>query len=222
MKISNRLKLIASFVDDDSNIIDVGCDHALLDIYLVQTKKNINAIASDINQGPLESAKKNIENYNLETKIKVKLGDGINTIDETTDTIVISGLGGETIIEILTSSPNKLKNIKTIIVSPHSAIYEVRTTITNLGFKIENEVITYDQNKPYIIIKFKKGQSKYTEEELFFGPILLKNKTEYFYKYYQELNNTNKKLLKTIPSTNEEIIKKLQEEIKRLDKILKV
>ena len=51
MKISNRLKLIASFVDDNSYVIDVGCDHALLDIFLVQTKKNIKTIASDINEG---------------------------------------------------------------------------------------------------------------------------------------------------------------------------
>lgn len=221
MNISSRLKLIASFVDDNSNIIDVGCDHALLDIFLALTKKNVKIIASDINKGPLESAKKNIETYNLEDKIEIKLGDGISTICNETDTIIISGLGGETIIDILKEKEN-LKNIKTIILSPHSAIYEVRKYLTNNNFKIENEIFTYDQKKPYVIIKFIKGQEQYTDDELFFGPNILKNKNEYFYKYYQELNIKNKKLLESIPIENLEIRQKLEKEIQRLDKILKV
>ena len=82
MKISNRLKLIASFVDDNSHVIDVGCDHALLSIFLAKTKNNIKVIASDVNEGPLEGARKNIKLYNLEDKIEIKLGDGIETINE--------------------------------------------------------------------------------------------------------------------------------------------
>ena len=73
MKISNRLKLIASFVDDNSYVIDVGCDHALLDIFLVQNKFNVKTIASDVNKGPLDSAKKNIQDYKLEDKIEVAI-----------------------------------------------------------------------------------------------------------------------------------------------------
>ena len=89
MKISNRLKLIASFVDDNSYVIDVGCDHALLDIFLVQNKANVKTIASDVNKGPLDSAVKNIQDYELEDTIEVKLGDGIRTINNQVDTIVI-------------------------------------------------------------------------------------------------------------------------------------
>ena len=136
MKISNRLKLVASFVDDNSYVIDVGCDHALLDIFLVQNKNNIKTVASDVNEGPLEGARKNISLYNLEDKIEIKLGDGIRTINEETDTIIISGLGGETIIDILKEDISRLKNIKTIILSPHSDIYKVRKEVTSLGFKI--------------------------------------------------------------------------------------
>ena len=161
MKISNRLKLVASFVDDNSYVIDVGCDHAFLSIFLVKTKDNVKVIASDVNEGPLEGARKNIKLYNLEDKIEIKLGDGIKTINEDVDTIIISGLGGETIIDILKENISLLKNIKTIILSPHSAVYETRKEITSLGFKIENEIFTYDQNKPYNIIKFVKGKEIY-------------------------------------------------------------
>jgi len=222
MKISNRLKLIASFVDDNSYIIDVGCDHALLDIFLVENKKNVKAIASDINKGPLESAEKNIKKYNLEDKIEIKLGNGITTINDEVDTIIISGLGGETIIDILKEDLNRLKNINKMIISPHSDTHLVRKEIVKLGFKIENEIFTYDQKKSYEIIKFIKGKKIYTEEELFFGPINLKQKNEYFYKYYRELNNKLKKILKTIPNTNKNKVNKLKDKIKRLDEILKV
>ncbi|MBQ7104852.1 MAG: SAM-dependent methyltransferase [Bacilli bacterium] len=220
MKISNRLKLIASFVDDNSYVIDVGCDHALLDIFLVNNKKNIKTIASDVNKGPLESAKKNIQDYNLESKIEIKLGDGISTINDKVDTIVISGLGGETIIEILKEDQSLLKNVKTIILSPHSDIYQVRKEVVNLGFKIIDEIFTYDQNKPYVVIKFSKGQANYTDDELYFGPIILKNKNEYFYKYYKELINKNKEVLKKVPNQNINLKNKIEKEIERLDKII--
>ena len=218
MKISNRLKLVASFVDDNSYVIDVGCDHALLSIFLVKTKNNIKIIASDVNEGPLEGARKNIKLYNLEDKIEIKLGDGIETINEDTDTIIISGLGGETIIDILKDDLTRLENIKTIILSPHSAIYETRKELTKLGYKIVDEIFIYDQNKPYNIIKFIKGKETYSDDELYFGPIILKNKNEYFYKYYRNLNNKNKKILETIPKENESIRNKIIKEIERLDR----
>ena len=218
MKISNRLKLVASFVDDNSHVIDVGCDHALLSIFLVKNKNNVKVIASDVNERPLQSARKNIKLYDLEDKIEIKLGDGIKTISEKTDTIIISGLGGETIIDILKDDISKLKNIKTIIVSPHSDVYQVRKEITSLGFKIIDEIFTYDQHKPYQIIKFVKGHDSYTDNELYFGPIILKNKNEYFYKYYQELHNKNKKILENIPEENINIRNKIINEIERLDR----
>lgn len=220
MKISNRLKLIASFVDDNSYVIDVGCDHALLDIFLVKNKDNIRVIASDVNEGPLEGARKNIELYNLEDKIEVKLGDGIEEINNDVDTIVISGLGGETIISILKKDVSKLNNIKTMILSPHSDIYEVRKEISKLGFKIDKEEFIYDQKKPYIIIKFIRGKEKYTEDELFFGPILLKENNDLLYKYYQELNEKNKKIFNKIPDDNH-IKNKLEKDIKKIEEFLK-
>lgn len=219
MKISNRLKLIASFVDDNSYVIDVGCDHALLDIFLVQNKANVKTIASDVNKGPLDSAVKNIQDYELEDKIEVKLGDGIRTINNQVDTIVISGLGGETIIDILKEDINRLKNVKTIILSPHSDIYQVRKEVTNLGYKIVDELFIYDQKKPYVIIKFVKGKEKYSDDELFFGPIILKEKNDSFYRYYHELIKKNKEVLEKVPNDN--IIKKsIEKEIKKIESVL--
>ena len=114
IKLSKRLQLVASFVDDNASIIDVGCDHAHLSIYLVQNKSNINIVASDINPNPLNIAKENKKKYQLEDKIELELKDGINNLNKKIDTIIISGMGGILISNIINNKDN-LKNIKTII-----------------------------------------------------------------------------------------------------------
>ena len=100
MKINARLKKIGDLVEANSFCLDVGCDHALLDIYLVNQKKNIKAIASDIAEGPVEQARQNIKRERLENEIEVRLGDGLSTYSDEVNTAIISGMGGRTIIGI--------------------------------------------------------------------------------------------------------------------------
>ena len=79
MKINKRLKQIGDLVEANSFCLDVGCDHAFLDIYLVKKECGIRAIASDIAKGPLDSARNNIAKEKLEDKIEVRLGNGLDT-----------------------------------------------------------------------------------------------------------------------------------------------
>jgi len=219
MKISKRLETISEFIDDNCNIIDVGCDHALLDIYLFNNKKNIKLIASDVKEGPLLQAKKNIEKYGC--NIKVKLGNGIDTIESDTDTIVIAGMGGDTIIDILNNGRDKLDNIKNIVISPQSEWKKTRQFICNLGFYIENEQIIEDSNKFYLIVKFVKGNKKYTDKELEYGPILLKEKSNEFIKYYNILLEEKIKIIKKVPIFKIKDRLESRKRIKSLRKILK-
>ena len=85
---NNKLKQIAELVLPNSFLLDVGCDHALLDIYL--TSKNVRSIASDINKLPLEKESENIKKYNVQDKITLKIGDGLEHLTSEVDTIVIS------------------------------------------------------------------------------------------------------------------------------------
>ena len=135
IKLSKRLQLVASFIDDNSNVIDVGCDHAHLPIYLQETKKNIKVTASDVNPNPLKIAKENIKQYGLENKIKLDLKDGINNLNKEINTVVISGMGGILISEIINNKDN-LKNIKTLILSPNNEFIKVRKTLNKIGYKI--------------------------------------------------------------------------------------
>lgn len=220
MNISNRLKTIASFVSSDAYIIDVGCDHALLDIYLCLNNDKIKAIASDINEKPLKQAKKNIEEYKLEKRIKIQQQNGIENIDSKIDTIVISGMGTSTIIDILFTDINKLKNINKIIISSNNDYYKLRKTFIKYGYFISKEDIVYENNKYYPIIVFEKGKIKYNYFELKYGPLLLKNKSNVFINYIKNINNKNVVILKEIPKKY--IFKRLilKKEIRYLNKII--
>lgn len=217
IKINNRLKQVSSFVNHTSSgIIDVGCDHALLDIYLKEKYKNLKVIASDINDGPLKKARENIDKYNMTNEIKLIKQDGIENIDKNIDTIIISGMGTENIIDILKRDINNLKHIKKIIISSNNKYYLLRKETINLGFIINKEKIVYEEDKFYIIIEFIKGKEEYSEKELYFGPYLLNNKDELFYKYYNNIRDKLIEVLETIPSGVKEKTKNIEKEIKLL------
>lgn len=185
MKINDRLKTIGDLADANSFCLDVGCDHAFLDIYLVKRGDNINAIASDIAEGPLEQAKKNIKAEKLDKKIEVRLGNGLDTYSDEVDTVIISGMGGRNMIGIFKNNIDVLKKIKTIIVSPNNYHEDVKRFLVKSGFYIEEEVMVKEKKFIYQIIKFYKGKKKYTRREYFFGPIFLKKKDKLFKEYYE-------------------------------------
>lgn len=171
MNISVRLKTLASLVKDNSSIVDVGCDHGLLDIYLTKYK-NVRCIASDNKASCLNNAISNIKKYNLEDKIETKLTDGLLNLEiKESDNIVISGMGTHTILDILKT--NRLSD--TLIISSNNDIKMLRTNVINLGYYIDCEIFIIDKNKPYVIIKFKKGTKKYSKSDLKYGPYLKNN-----------------------------------------------
>ena len=214
IKISKRLESIAEFVEDNTNIIDVGCDHALLDIYLMNNKKNINIIASEINKNALKNAINNINKYKLSNSIQTVLSDGLDNINtDKINTIIIAGMGSHTIIGILHKNLKKLKNINTLILQSNNDIDFLRKKTLELGYYIEKEKLIKEKNIIYTIIKFKKGYKFYTKKQVFFGPYLLEENS----KLFQEKNKKEliklKKIYNLIPKNH------LHHKIKTLIKI---
>ena len=198
-KLSKRLKVVADYVEDNSKVIDIGCDHGLLSIYLVNNKKNIKVIASDINDNALSSARSNIKEYKLEGKIDIRLGKGLEVVSpEEIDTIVIAGMGSNTIVGILKYAKDKLKYVDNIIIQSNTDLYFLRKNITKLGYYIEDETLVEDKNIIYTVIKFKKGTRRYNYKELYLGPILLNKKDKLFIKKYSKELNTLEMILKNI------------------------
>jgi len=220
MKINKRLKQIGDLVDTNSFCLDVGCDHALLDIYLVKQGKNIHAIASDIAEGPLNSAKENISRENLEDKIEVRLGNGLDTYSDEVDTVIISGMGGRNIIGIFKNNLKTTKKIDTIIVSPNNYQEDVKRFLVSCGFYIEDEELVEEGKFIYQIIKLKKGKKKYSKKEYFFGPVLLNKKGKNFTKYYTRELNSRMILLDLLPNNYRFKKYKLKREIKLINEVL--
>ena len=201
MKISNRLKEISKFINNKRCTVDVGCDHALLPIYLIKEGKSLSAIAVDNKIEPLESAKENIRKYNLESKIKTILSDGLTKVDPSYyDSVVITGLGGETIAEILRNGP--LSNSAELILEANKNNKELRSFLSLNSFLITDEVMIKDKGHFYTIIKAVKTDKpvNLTENEILFGPIILKDNSDIFKEYLaynisileRQLNDNNK------------------------------
>lgn len=199
MKINDRLKTIGDLVSANSFCLDVGCDHAFLDIYLVKRNVGIKAIASDVLEGPLSHAKENIKREGLQDVIETRLGDGLDTYSEEVNTIIISGMGGRNMIGIFKKNLQVLKNVETVIVSPNNYQEEVKRFLCKNGFIIDNEVMVKEKKFIYQIIKFVKGKKKYSKKEYFFGPVFLSKKDKLFKEYFGRELKSRQILLEVLP-----------------------
>lgn len=199
MRINDRLKTIGDLADANSFCLDVGCDHAFLDIYLVKRGDNIKAIASDVVEGPLEQAKKNIKAEKLDGVIETRLGNGLDTYSDEVDTVIISGMGGRNMIGIFKNNLDVLKKIKTIIISPNNYQEDVKRFLVSNGFYIEDEVMVKDKKFIYQIIKFYRGNKRYSRREYFFGPVFLKKKDKLFKEYYERELKSREILMDLLP-----------------------
>ena len=213
--ISERIKTIASLIKNANKIADVGCDHGYLIIECFNNYNVNDAIAIDNKYMPLESAKHNINLYNKynNKNVRYSLSSGINDVDADTDAVVIAGMGGSLIINILKDgfSLNGLpyyKNMK-FILQANRNVSELRKFLNENCFEIINEKVVYDDKKYYeiIVCQYLEACLKLTDIEIEFGPILLKNKDEVFINYY---NHEIKKLEKIVNDNTNSITKKIE------------
>lgn len=179
----NRIKAIASLVDNDALVVDIGTDHAYLPIYLYENDITKNIVASDISSNALLFAKSNLEKHNLRGKIKLVVSDGFINLDECFDIAIISGVGTETIKKILDNEvlPNKL------ILSSHKNVSDLREYMFKIGYKIEKEIIVYENNIYYNIIKYVKGKDNLSKYDLLVGLSNDINYKKHLLKKYKEI-----------------------------------
>lgn len=167
MKLSKRLQTVANLVDG-KRVIDVGCDHGYLSIYLTQHK--IKCLATDISSECILKALDNFKTHNVE--INTIVTDGLKNIDVSNyDTTIISGMGTHTILKILSNK----ELTDTLIISSNNNLKILRQEVVKLGFYIDNEVYVKENNQKYVVIRFKKGNQEYNDLDYIVGPILKKN-----------------------------------------------
>ena len=220
MKINNRLKTIGDLVPLSSYPLDIGCDHALLSIYLVKERGLCKVVASDNKSGPLKKAKENVKYYKVKEKVELIKAEGLDSYKEGINTITISGMGGLTINKILDDNRKCLKNVDTLILSPNNYSLAVKRKMIKLGYHIDNEVLVKDNKIIYEILVFKKGRKYYSYKKLFLGPILSLKNDSLTKEYYQSILTTKKSLLKVLPKSFRNKIVVTKKEIKYLEEML--
>ena len=205
MILSKRLMAIIDFLKYKSSVIDVGCHHGLVDIYLKINYPKIKLLATDNKKGSLDCAIKNFKQYDV--NIKTKLTNGLDDISiNKEDTILISGMGTYTILKILN---NKYDNINDIVIQSNNEIYLLRKEIINHNFYIDDEKVVYDKGKYYVIINFKKGTKEYTYEDLVLGPLIRYYNDNITSDYFNSILENYKLRLEKIPLTEEDRRNKL-------------
>ena len=150
--LDNRLKMCADMISGKGIVCDVGTDHALLAAYLITNGKCEKVIASDINEGPLESAGKTVEKYGISGKVDLVLSDGLKNVNgEGVSDIVIAGMGGETIVKILSECQFDLNGIR-LILQPMTKAEILRKWLADYGYKIVSENGVSEGEKLYTVI----------------------------------------------------------------------
>ena len=188
MKLSLRLQMNAELVPCGAKVADIGCDHGYVSIYLAENYHCPKIIAMDINRGPLEIAKKNIEKAGLGGQIECRLSNGMEKLEPgEVDTLMIAVMGGMLVCEILKKRPQVLEKINCLILQAQSDWETLRRLLPKLGFYIEKEVVCQDAGKYYIAIRAVRGQDEipYSDAEYAYGRLLPREKDSCYREYLQ-------------------------------------
>ncbi len=187
-KLDTRLKMAAEEVRQGKRIADIGTDHAYLPAYLIENGICPSAIAADIGKGPLENAKKVVStSKDLTEKIELRLSDGLKEINENeADDIIIAGMGGILIAEILSAAPWVKNKEKRIILQPMSHAEDVRKYLCENGFEIIREKASTDGKHNYILIVAEFTDKQNDKDNAFYYKGLIQHdKSEVAQKYHR-------------------------------------
>lgn len=149
-----RLNCIVSHVNA-LTAADIGTDHAYVPVELIRSGRAQKVIAADVRKGPLEIAASNISKYGMSDRIETRLGSGISVLnDNEADTVIIAGMGGELICDILNSDKEKAR-FPLFILQPMNSQYELRKWLFENGFEILGEDIECEGHRVYNIMEVR-------------------------------------------------------------------
>lgn len=220
MKLSERLLAIANLVPKNSIVADIGTDHGYIPAYLIENKISKKVIGTDISKGSLDKIIEYVKELGSETKIDTRLGDGLDVIKPLEiDTLIISGMGGLLIRDILEKHKKTADTIIDFILQPMVASKELRQYLIENNFEIIKEELVKEDNKYYEIIHAKKGKS-FLEKEIYYeiSPILIKDKHPLLKEFLQDKLISAKKIVKELECINTDKSKERYMELNRIIK----
>ena len=190
--LSPRLTAVASLVKKDSRIADIGTDHGYVPVYLYKSGVIKGAVAADVNPQPLSSCQSLVEQEGVGDAVKTRLSDGLKNIDSSEfDTVIIAGMGGELISQILSNADLRDKHI---ILNPMTHPEHARRYLYDNGYTIDKDFIVKDGRHYYSVFDaYYTGETvKRSQADYYLGNIRDFSHKDYFLHLLNYLNNKQK------------------------------
>lgn len=229
IQLSERLKKVASYLPEAALFADIGSDHAYLPCYVCIHDPSSRAIAGEVNEGPFQAAVSQVTLQELQDRIEVRKGDGLNVVEEgEVEQVTIAGMGGKLIRNILEEGKNKLSKVNRIVAQPNLDARILREWFIQHDYVLVQEAILEEDGHIYEVLVADKGDSlaPYTdnrEKELLFGPYLLQKKNPSFIEKWTRERNKLKKItrqMREATQPDEEKIQQFQDQINWIEEVL--
>ncbi|CAM3107099.1 tRNA (adenine(22)-N(1))-methyltransferase [Sporolactobacillus spathodeae] len=204
--LTKRLQTVLSFIPKGARLADIGSDHAHLPCRAVSDKLVPSAIAGEVREGPYTQSIENVRAYGLEAQVDVRLGNGLDVLQPgEANAIVLAGMGGELITDILTRGRSKLAHGTILILQPNIRESHVRSWLLTNGWEIDDEAIVEEAPHFYEIIRaIKIGDARAQdcdESDLLMGPVLRKQKSATFRKKWLRRKKKLNEILAALQQT---------------------
>lgn len=227
MKLSERLMTIISLIPQNSIVADIGTNHGYIPAYLIENKISKKVIGTDISKGSLEKIIEYVRGLGYEEKIDSRLGDGLEVVKPyEIDTVIIAGMGGLLIRDILEKDKDVRESIVNFILQPMVAAKELREYLIENNFEIIREELAKEGNKYYEIIYAKQGKT-FIEKEIYYeiSPLLIREKHPLLKEFVQYKLRGAEKIIKEIENIDTDKTKErylqLLDEINDYKEVLK-
>ena len=189
ISLSPRLQSCSSFICAGDRVADVGCDHGYLGIYLLTEGIASYIIASDVNEGPLQSAIKNAEKYGVKDQMSFFLSDGVRNIPRDFDAMVCAGMGADTMVSILEAAPWLRSSAYRLILQCQSKTPMLRQYLDENGWHIHKETVLRDGRFLYTVMEviYAPEHTLLHKWEYHFPSTLLQESSAEVLEYYQQV-----------------------------------
>ncbi|MGB9803164.1 tRNA (adenine(22)-N(1))-methyltransferase [Desulfofundulus sp.] len=227
MRLTRRLAAIAACVPPGVVVADIGTDHALLPIYLVEKGICPRVVATELNPGPYRSAIEAVNLQGLDGKIEVRQGDGLHPLlPGEAQVIVLAGMGGNTIRQILADSPEVLAAVRRLILQPMVDAGDLRLWLVGEGWRLVDEMLVEEDGRLYVIVVAERGREKVSDPYLLeIGPRLVEKKDPLLPAYLSKLMAHYQRILKALArsrsSRAEEKALEISDKMARIQEVLK-
>lgn len=179
-----RLQAVADLVPSGLRVADIGTDHGYLPVYLVASGKCPSAIAGDKSAQSCAKAETTVLHYGCAPYIQTRVGDGLQIVAAgEVDVVVMAGMGGWLMIDILEAAPQVLSSVQSLVLQPQKNSEQLRRWLETHSWRIVDERMVYDSGFYYVVIAAEPGQMQLSEDEAEFGPCILRSCPEVFRDY---------------------------------------